>query len=77
MNNKLLPALGIIIASVILLTISEITTQESVQIFIKKYSFLFIISGMLLGIAVTKYINKSTNQTKTINTCLVLAYIYF
>ena len=31
MNNKLLPALGIIIASVILLTISEITTQESVQ----------------------------------------------
>ena len=62
MNNKLLPALGIIIASVILLTISEIPTQESVQIFIKKYSFLGIISGMLLGVAVTKYINKSNQD---------------
>ena len=62
MNNKLLPALGIIIASVILITISEITTQESVQIFIERYSFLFIISGMLLGITVTKYINKSNQD---------------
>ena len=62
MNNKLLPALGIIIASVILITISEITTQESVQIFIEKYSFLGIISGMLLGFAVTKYINKSNQD---------------
>ena len=62
MNNKLLPALGIIIASVILLTISEITTQESVQIFIEKYSFLGIISGMLLGIAVTKRIHKSNQD---------------
>jgi len=62
MNNKLLPALGIIIASVILITISEITTQESVQIFIKRYSFLFIISGMLLGIAVTKRIHKSNQD---------------
>ena len=62
MNNKLLPALGIIIAAVILITISEITTQESVQIFIKRYSFLFIISGMLLGITVTKYINKSNQD---------------
>ncbi len=62
MNNKLLPALGIIIASVILLTISEITTQEFVQIFIKRYSFLGIISGMLLGVAVTKYINKSNQE---------------
>ena len=62
MNNKLLPALGIIIASVILITISEITIQESVQIFIEKYSFLGIISGMLLGVAVTKYINKSNQD---------------
>ena len=62
MNNKLLPALGIIIASVILLTISEITTQESVQVSIKRYSFLCIISGMLLGLAVTKYINKSNQD---------------
>ena len=62
MNNKLLPALGIIIASVILITISEITTQESVQIFIKRYSFLVIISGMLLGIAVTKRIHKSNQD---------------
>ena len=62
MNNKLLPALGIIIAAVILLTISEITTQESVQVFIKRYSFLCIISGMLLGLAITKYINKSNQD---------------
>ena len=63
MNNKLLPALGIIIAAVILLVISESTTQESVHTFISKYAFLFVISGMLLGLAITNYINKS-NQEK-------------
>ena len=63
MNNKLLPALGIIIAAVILLVISESTTKESVHTFISKYAFLFIISGMLLGLAITNYINKS-NQEK-------------
>ena len=63
MNNKLLPALGIIIAAVILLVISESTTQEPVHTFISKYAFLFIISGMLLGLAITNYINTS-NQEK-------------
>ncbi len=55
MNKNILPAIGIIVVAIILLALNEFTETT----FIKDYAFLFIISGMLLGVALTKLANKS------------------
>ena len=58
MNKNILPAIGIIVVAIILLALNEFTETT----FIKDYAFLFIISGMLLGVALTKLANKSKDK---------------
>lgn len=50
MNKKFFPAAGIVIVTIILVTINEFTEST----FIKNYALIFIIAGMLLGIELTK-----------------------
>jgi len=58
MNKKLLPAIGIIVVTIILLLLNEFTETT----FIKDYAYLFIITGMLLGVGLTNLANKSKNK---------------
>jgi hypothetical protein len=58
MNKKLVPAIGIIVVTIILLLVNEFTDTT----FIKDYAYLFIIAGMLLGVALTNLANKSKNK---------------
>lgn len=58
MNKKLLPAIGIIVVTIILLLLNEFTDTT----FIKDYAYLFIIAGMLLGVGLTNLANKSKNK---------------
>lgn len=55
MEKKFLPALGIIIVSIILVAINEFTEWT----FIKDYAIIFIIAGMLLGVWLKKLSEKS------------------
>ncbi len=59
MNKNILPATGIIIVTIILLTINEFTDWTVV----KDYALVFIISGMLLGSALTKVANRSKDKS--------------
>ena len=54
MNKKILPAAGIIIVTIILITINEFTELT----FIKDYALIFIIAGMLFGVWLTKISEK-------------------
>lgn len=58
MQSKFLPALGIIIVTVILVAINELTQLT----FVKDYALMFIIGGMLFGVWLTKLSDKSKNQ---------------
>ena len=58
MNKKLVPAIGIIVVTIILLLLNEFTETT----FIKDYAYLFIITGMLLGVGLTNLANKSKNK---------------
>jgi hypothetical protein len=58
MQRKFLPALGIIIVTVILVAINELTELT----FVKDYALIFIIAGMLFGVWLTKLSDKSKNQ---------------
>ena len=58
MNKKILPALGIIIVTIILVAINEFTEMT----FIKDYALIFIIAGMLLGVGLTKLADKSKDE---------------
>jgi len=58
MNKKILPALGIIIVTIILVVINEFTEMT----FIKDYALIFIIAGMLLGVGLTKLADKSKGK---------------
>jgi hypothetical protein len=60
MNKKFLPALGIIIVTIILVAINEFTDLT----FIKDYALVFIIAGMFLGIWLTKLSEKSKEKNK-------------
>jgi len=53
-KRKLLPALGIVIVAIILIAINELTELT----FIKDYALIFIITGMLLGVGLTKLSEK-------------------
>ena len=54
MNNKFLPAIGIITVAIILIGINEFTEFT----FIKDYALIFIIGGMYIGIYLTKISDK-------------------
>jgi hypothetical protein len=58
MQRKFLPALGIIIVTVILVAINELTELT----FVKDYALIFIIACMLFGVWLTKLSDKSKNQ---------------
>lgn len=58
MQSKFLPALGIIVVTVILVAINELTELT----FIKDYALMLIIAGMLFGVWLTKLSDKSKNQ---------------
>ena len=59
MKKNLLPALGIIIVTIILLVINEFTEWT----FIKDYALLFIIAGMLLGAALTRLSDRAGSNS--------------
>jgi len=50
LNNKLLPAIGIIVVTIILIAINNFTETT----FIKDYALIFIIAGMLFGFGLAK-----------------------
>jgi hypothetical protein len=54
MQKKILPAVGIIVVTVILVAINEFTEMT----FIKDYALIFIIAGMLFGVWLTKLSDK-------------------
>jgi len=57
MKKNTLPALGIVLVTLILLVINEFTESTV----IRDYAFLFIIGGMLLGVFLTKLGDRSKN----------------
>ncbi|MFO7658620.1 MAG: hypothetical protein R6W78_16290 [Bacteroidales bacterium] len=59
MNKKILPGVGIIIVTLILVAINEFTELT----FIKDYALIFIVAGMLFGVWMSKLSDKS-NKTK-------------
>jgi len=60
MKKKFLPAIGIIIVTIILVAINELTALT----FIKDYALIFIIAGMLFGVWLTKLSEKSKEKNK-------------
>jgi hypothetical protein len=50
MQKNMIPAIGIVIVTIILVAINEFTEMT----FIKEYALLFIIAGMLFGVWLTK-----------------------
>lgn len=55
MRKLLLPAVGIVIVTIILLAINEFTETT----FIKDYALILIIAGMLFGVWLTKLSDRS------------------
>jgi len=55
MIKNTLPVAGIIVVTIILLTINQFTEST----IIKDYALIFIISGMILGVSLTKIAEKS------------------
>jgi len=58
MKNYLIPAIGIIITTIILVVINEFTEMT----FIKDYALLFIIAAMLLGVWLAKLSGKTDGK---------------
>ena len=58
MNKRILPALGIVIAALILLAINEFTEYT----FIKDYALIFIIAGMFIGYSLGKTASKTSKE---------------
>lgn len=58
MQRKFLPALGIIIVTVILVAINEFTEMT----FIKDFELIFIVAGMLFGFMLSHKSNKKNEN---------------
>lgn len=58
MKNYLIPAMGIISVTIIMVVINELTETT----FIKDYALILIIAGMLLGVWLTKISEKSKGK---------------
>jgi hypothetical protein len=58
MKKKILPAAGIIIVTLILIAINELTELT----FIKDYALIFIVTGMLFGVWLSKISGKPEDQ---------------
>jgi multisubunit Na+/H+ antiporter MnhF subunit len=51
MRNYIIPAIGIVVVTLILVTINEFTEMS----FIKDYALILIIAAMLLGVGLAKF----------------------
>lgn len=58
MKKKLFPAVGIIIVSIILVTLNELTEWT----IIRDYAIIFIIAGMLFGVWLAKISERSNKE---------------
>ncbi|MBS0011352.1 MAG: hypothetical protein KFF49_08070 [Bacteroidales bacterium] len=58
MKNYFIPAIGIIIVTIILVVINELTEMT----FIKDYALIFIIAAMLLGVGLAKISEKPKGE---------------
>ncbi|MBD3386378.1 hypothetical protein GF407_15820 [candidate division KSB1 bacterium] len=58
MKNYFIPAIGIIITTIILVVINEFTEMT----FIKEYALVFIIAAMLLGVWLAKLSGKTDGE---------------
>lgn len=58
MKRKILPALGIIVVTIILVTINEFSDSTV----IKDYALVFIIAGMFAGVGLTRLADKSKDK---------------
>jgi positive regulator of sigma E activity len=58
MQIKILPFVGIIVVTVILVILNEFTEMT----FIQDYALIFIIAGMSLGVWLTKLTEKSKDK---------------
>ena len=58
MKNKILPAIGIVFVSIVLILINQFTEMT----FIKDYALIFIIAAMLFGVWLTKLSDKSKDK---------------
>ena len=56
MKNYFIPAIGIIIVTIILIVINEFTEMT----FIKDYAFILIIAALLLGVGLTVLSGKKS-----------------
>lgn len=60
MKKRILPAVGIITVTIILVAINEFTELT----FIKDYALMLIIAGMLFGVWLTKLSDRSKEKKK-------------
>jgi len=58
MRKIMLPAIGIIVVTIILVILNEFTEMT----FIKDYAMIFIIAGMMLGVWLTKLSERSKGK---------------
>ena len=58
MKHQFLPALGIVLVTIVLVAINEFTEMT----FIKDYALIFIIAGMLFGVWLSNLSNKSKDD---------------
>jgi len=58
MRKLLLPAVGVVIVTIILVAVNEFTETT----FIKDYALILIIAGMLFGVWLTKLSDRSKNE---------------
>jgi len=58
MKNYLIPAIGIIIVTIILVLINELTELT----FIKDYALILIIAAMLLGVGLARLSGKKDSK---------------
>jgi multisubunit Na+/H+ antiporter MnhF subunit len=58
MKNYFIPAMGIIIVTIILIVLNELTEMT----FIKDYALILIVAGMLLGVGLSKISEKSKGK---------------
>jgi multisubunit Na+/H+ antiporter MnhF subunit len=54
MKEYLIPATGIVIVTVILIVLNELTESN----FVQEYAYLLIIGGMLTGVVLAKWAGK-------------------
>lgn len=58
MKRKTLPALGIIVVTIILVTLNEFTDTT----FINDYALVFIIAGMFAGVGLARLADKRKDK---------------